>query len=135
MCDQLLQLAAILAQWQHLVASSEALDLLHGHAHSNLLVHCHGHQNGQQSRCIFTLLCLLFPWRLLEQYRGSSCPMAVSRGLWCSPGHAATGNSSSLAPMHPCGHQNGQQRKDVCSSSLISSSTITLAKQHGNTSF
>ncbi len=36
MCDQLLLLAAILAQWRHPVASSEALDLFYQAMHTVL---------------------------------------------------------------------------------------------------
>ncbi len=46
--DQLMPSKQMLAQWQHPVASSEALDLLH-QAITGILAHCHGHQNGQQS--------------------------------------------------------------------------------------
>jgi hypothetical protein len=77
MHDRLHLRAAILAQWQRLVASTKALDLLHRAMHAALY-----RQNGQQSWSIFSLLfCLLLPWRPPGQYGASSCPMAASSGF------------------------------------------------------
>ncbi len=105
-----------------------------GNVRGNLPAHCHGQQNGQQSRCMFTwLFCLLLPWRPLGQYRASICPMVASRGFRDSPGHAALSDMSSLAPTCLHGHWNGQQRRYICSSLSILSSTITVPKHHSNT--
>jgi hypothetical protein len=99
-----------------------------GDAGSIVPAHHPSQQNGQQSRCICSLLfvCLL-PWWLLGQYRMSSCLMAVSSGFLASPGHAALCNAIFIAPMHCHGHQNGQQQRNILMLLLISSSTITIA--------
>jgi hypothetical protein len=70
----------------------------------------------------------LSPWRPLGQYVASSQPMAASSGFRSSPGHDALGNAVSIAPAHHHGHQNGQRTRCICSSLLILSSTITVAK-------
>jgi hypothetical protein len=45
-----------------------------GNACGNVLAHCHGHQNDQQIKCIFSsLFYLLLPWLPLGQYAASSC--------------------------------------------------------------
>ncbi len=75
-----------------------------------------------------SLFYLLFCWWLLGQYGASSCPMAASSGFPGSPGHAASGNAVCIAPEHRRGHQNGQRRRCICSSSSILSLTITIAK-------
>ena len=78
--------------------------------------HHHVHQK-RPAKCVhFTLLfCLLLPWRPWEQYGASSPQMAASSGLWCSPGHAASGNAACIASTPPHGHQNGLRRRCICS--------------------
>ncbi len=100
-----------------------------GNVHSNVPVHCHGHQFGHLYRVICWLLfvCLL-PWQPLGQYGASSCPMPAFSGFRSSPGHATSGNAVCIAPAHPQGLRNGPQRRCICSSSLISLLTITVAK-------
>jgi hypothetical protein len=67
-----------------------------------VLAHHHGHQNGQQSWCIFSsLFCLLSSWQPPGQYGESSHPMVASSGFWDSPGHAALGYAICIAPTHP----------------------------------
>ncbi len=90
-----------------------------------------GHLKGHLPRCICWLLffCLLPLWPP-GGYVASSCPMAVSRGFQCSPGHAALGNTSSLAPTCPHGHWNGPWQSNILMPSLILSLTITIAKYH-----
>ncbi len=102
-----------------------------GNVRGYVPAHCHGHQFGHLFRCICWLLfvCLL-PWRPLGQYGASSCPMPASSGFRISPGHAALGNAICIAPAHHHGHQNGRRTRCICSSSLILSSTITIAKDH-----
>jgi hypothetical protein len=111
MRDQLLPLAAILAQWQCPVASSEALDLLYWAIWAVLYWRtATAIKNGQQSGCMVLLLfCLLLPWWRLGQYGASSFLMAASRGFWSSPAHAASGNVLCIAPVHPQDLQNGPQ--------------------------
>ncbi len=78
-----------------------------GDAHGIVPAHCRGHQNGQKSWPIFSLLfCLLSPWQPLRQYVESSCPMVVSSGFRGSPGHGALGNAVCIPPMPSHGHQN-----------------------------
>ncbi len=122
----------ILARWQHPVASSEALDLLHRVMHAvTYRAHCHSNQNGHLCTCICWLLfvCLL-PWRPLGQYGASSRPMPAPGGFQSSPGHAALGNATFIASTRLHGHQNGLRRRHICSSLSILSSTITIAKYH-----
>ncbi len=86
-----------------------------GDARSIVPAHHPSHQNDQQSWCIFSsLFCLLLPWWPPGWYGASSCPMVAPRGFQCSPGHAALGNMSSIAPTHPHGHQNGLQQRCIC---------------------
>jgi hypothetical protein len=101
MHDQLLLLATIIAQCWRPVAYSGALDLLYWAMRAGIiLAHCHGHQNGQQSRCMFLFLFyLLLPWQPLGRYGASSRPMAASSGFWGSPEHAALSNAACIAPM------------------------------------
>ncbi len=64
----------------------------------NVLVLCHGHQNGQQSRRMFSLLFVcLSPWRAPGRYGASSRPMMASSGFRCSPRHAALGDATIIA--------------------------------------
>jgi hypothetical protein len=91
--------------------------------------HRRGHQNGQQSWPIFSLLfCLLLPWQPLGQYGASSCPTAASVGFQSSPGHAALDDALCIAPTYLQGFWNGQQRRNILMPSLILYSTITVAK-------
>ena len=55
--------------------------------------------------------------------------MVTSSGFRCSPGHAAFGNVACIAPMPPHGHQNGLQRRCICSSSLPLLSDQIVAKR------
>jgi hypothetical protein len=60
----------------------------------------------------------------------SSCPMAMSRGFWNSPGHDPLGDILCIAPAHPQGLQNGLRRRNFLMPLSILSSTITVAKYH-----
>jgi hypothetical protein len=94
--DMLLE--QILAQWWHPVAPKKAVNLLHR------AMHAVSHRVGAfVQRCFVFLL----PWQPLGEFRASSGAMVASSGFWCSPGHAALGNTSGIAPMRPHGHQNG----------------------------
>ena len=87
-----------------------------GDACTNVFAHCHGHQNGQQTGCIFSLsLFCMWPWQLLGWYRASSCPMAASSSFRYSPGHPPLGDTLRNAPLHCHGYQNGQWRRYICS--------------------
>ncbi len=93
--------------------------------------HRRGHQNGQKSWSIYLLLFyLLLTWRPLGQYGASSPLMAASSGFQSSPGHAASGDAICIAPAHCHGHQNGQQRKCICSLLLPFCLTLLGAKDH-----
>jgi hypothetical protein len=124
----------ILAQWRHPVASSEALGLFYWamcavtYRRIAMAIKTATFL-GVFADCLY--VCLL-PWRPLGQYVASSCPMAASSGFRSSPGHAtlALGDAVCIAPAHRRGHQNGWWTRCICSSSLILSSTITVAKDH-----
>jgi hypothetical protein len=65
----------------------------------------------------FLLLChLLLHWRPLGQYGASSHLMAASRCFQISLGHATSGSAICIAPVHRCGHKNGQQQRCIRSS-------------------
>jgi hypothetical protein len=70
------------AQWQHPVASSKALDLLHWAMHMvrySRIAMVIGTTSNQQSSCIFSLsFVCLSPWRPPGQYGASS--YLISRG-------------------------------------------------------
>ncbi len=125
-----LLLDIILAQWRCPVASSEALDLLHW-AMCAVTYRCIAMAIKMATFLGAFVDCCLFawlPWRPLGQYVASSCPMAASSGFQSSLGHAALGNNICIAPVHCRGHQNGRQTRCICSSLLILSSAITVAK-------
>ncbi len=75
----------ILAQWQHPVASSEALNLLHWamHAVKYQCIAMAIKMASKEGVFFSSLLGCLSPWWLLRQCRASSQPMAVSRGIQC----------------------------------------------------
>ncbi len=132
MRDRLQLSAATLAQWWHLVASNKALNLLHqamcAVTHRRIAMAI----KTASFLVVFVdcfFVCLL-PWRPLGQYRASSCPMPVSSSFRSSPGHAALGDAICIAPAHHHGHRNGRRTRCICSSLLILSSTITVAKDH-----
>ena len=128
----LLLSAAILAQWWHPVASVVALN----HPVSSdtcgiVPANCHGHQNGQQTGCIFSSsLFRLWLWRPLGQYGASSCPMAAFSGFRSSPRHPPLGNTACIAstPLH--GYQNGLRQRHTCLSLSIFCMTLLVAKKH-----
>jgi hypothetical protein len=95
------------------VISMGTTDLLHQEMHA-VMYRCIAMAIKAASKVgvffILLFVCLL-PWRLLEQYGTSSCPMAASRGFWYSPGHAVLGNALCIAPTHRHGYRNGQQRR------------------------
>ncbi len=133
MCVRLMLSKWMLAQWWNPVASSEPLWTSSIGRCVIIPVHCHGQRNGQQSRCFFIIICCMGPWWPLGQYGVISCLMAASRGFGYSPGHAALGDVGGIAPTPLHGHQNGQQRRYICSPLSILSSIITIAEHHSNT--
>jgi len=74
--------------------------------------------------------CLLSPWRPPRRYGASSHPMAVFSGFYESPGHAALGDAACTASTPPHGHQNGLQRRCICSSPPVFLLGIIVAKDH-----
>jgi hypothetical protein len=72
-------LAEIPTQWQHPVASSEALDLLHWASHAVLYRRTAAaiKMTSKVGPFFLSLFHLLLPWWPLGQYRASSCLMAV----------------------------------------------------------
>ena len=74
------------------------------------------------------LFCLLSPWRLPRRYGASSRPMAASSGFRCSSGHAALGDAACIASTPHYGHQNGPQRRGICSPPPPISLGIIVAK-------
>ena len=76
------------------------------------------------------MFCLLSPWRLPEQYGARSYLIAASRGIRCSPGHAALGDATCIASTHPHGHQNGLGQSYNCLLPPPSSLCIIIAKDH-----
>ncbi len=125
-------LVAILAQWQRLVASNKALNLLYWAVHAELYQRTAvAIKMASLFGTFFSwLFHLLLPWQPLGQYRASSCLMAASSGFRSSPGHAALGNVLCIAPVDRHGHQNGQRQRNMLMPLLISSSTIDIAKYH-----
>ncbi len=105
MRDRLQLLAAILAQWRCLVASTKALDLLYW-AMRVVLYRGTTAAIKMASKVgpFFSLFCLLLPWQPSGQYGASSCLMVASSGFQGSPGHAASGNAVCIAPMPLHGH-------------------------------
>jgi hypothetical protein len=79
---------------------------------------------------ITSLYCLLLPWRPPGRYGVSSTPMATSSGFRSSPGHAALGDATCIASTPPHGHQNGLQRRCICSSPLPFFLRGFMAKDH-----
>jgi hypothetical protein len=130
MHDRLHLLAAILALWRHPVASIKALDLLH-RAMFAVLSRCTPVAIKMASKvgpffcCCVVCCCPGGCWGNREQV---VTQWQHPGGSPDSPGHAAMGNAVCIAPAHRRGHQNGQQRRCIFSSSLILSSTITMAK-------
>ncbi len=118
--DQLCLLAAILAQWQRLVASNKALNLLHQAMCAVTYRRIAMAIEVASFLGVFFLLlfvCLL-PWRPLGQYGLSSCPMPECSGFRSSHGHAALGNAICIAPAHRRGNRNGWWMRCIFSSSL-----------------
>ncbi len=93
--------------------------------------HRNGHQNGPQSRCIYSLLCgWLSPWRSQERYGASSCPVAASSGSRYGPGHHSLGDATWIASMPLHGHQNCLQWRCICLLPPPFSFSIFEAKDH-----
>jgi hypothetical protein len=92
--------AAILAQWQRLVASNKALNFFYQAMRAVLYRHTATAIKMASLFGLFLLLlfCLLLLWRPLGQYGASSCPTAASSGFQSSPGHAALGDVLRIAP-------------------------------------
>jgi hypothetical protein len=113
--DWLHLLAAIVTRWQRPVASNEALDLLYwamqvvSYRRTATAI-----KMASKVGLFLSSFRFLSPWRLPGQYGASSCPMAASSGFLGSPGHAALGDTSSIASTHPHGHQNGTRRRCIC---------------------
>jgi hypothetical protein len=122
----------IFAQRQRPVASSEALDLLHQAMCAVTYRRIAAAINTATFLGVFVNCCLFAycPLQQLGRYVASSCPMPVSSGFLSIPGHAALGNAICIAPAHCHGHRNGRRTRCICLSSLILSSTITIAKDH-----
>jgi hypothetical protein len=88
-----MSLYLILSQWRCPVASSKALDFLHQAMHMVTYRHIAiAIKTASKAGVFSSLFVCLLPWQLLEQYRASSCPMAVSSGFWYSSGHDALGD-------------------------------------------
>jgi hypothetical protein len=108
MRDRLHLLAAILTQWQHPVASTKTLDLLHQAMHAVLYRRTAAAiKMASKVGPFFSSFHLLLLWRLLGQYGASSRPMVASSGFPGSPGHAVLGDAVCIALAHRCGHRSG----------------------------
>ncbi len=93
--------------------------------------HHHGHQHGQQSWSISSLLfSLLLPWQLLGQYGASSCPMVGSSGFRGSPGHATLGGAVCIALAHRRGHQSSLWMRYIHSLLPTFFLSLLIAKDH-----
>ncbi len=104
---------------------------LSGDACGIIPAHCHDHQNGQQTGCVFpSLLFCLWPWRPLGQNGAISRSMVASSGFQSSHGHPPLGNASCITstPLH--GHQNSLLRRHICLLPLIFCMTLLVAKDH-----
>jgi hypothetical protein len=134
MRDRLHLSTAILAQWQHPVASTEALDLLR--CAMCVVLHRHTAATIKMASKVgpwpFFLppFCLMLHWQPLGQYGATSPPMAASSGFWSSPGHVPLGNAICIAPAYCRGHQNGQQRRCMCLLLLHFCMTLLITKDH-----
>jgi hypothetical protein len=129
--DRLQLLIARLTRWRRLVASNKALNLLYRVMRAVLYQRTTAaiKMASHFGYILLLLICLLLPWRLLGQYRASSCPMASS-GFRSSPGHAALGDALCIPPADCHGHQNGQQWRNMLMPLLVWSLAITIAKYH-----
>jgi hypothetical protein len=56
--------------------------------------------------------------------------MAAFSGFYESSGHVASGDAACIASTPPCGHQNGLQRRCICSLPLAFLLGIIIAKDH-----
>ncbi len=117
------------------MASSKALDLLH-QAMRVVLYRCTAAAINMATFLGVFVDCCLFA--CCPGDRWGNTEQVVTR--WRLPGassvaldFAAWWDATFIASTHPHGHQNGLQRRQICSSLSILSSTITVAKQHSNT--
>ena len=65
-----------------------------------------------------------------EAIRIEESPDGGVQWLWCSPGHAASGDAACVASTPHHGHQNGPQRRGIRSPPPPISLGIIIAKDH-----